>query len=635
MEIYPANQAERRRQLFAAHRRTLEYWDEEGNFVWPRNPKGQGSYRAVLWNCLAFLAGDAQSIERANRIILRNWTQKPCHFTPSASLDILLAYRARLEPETAAALEKYLRLNLPYMWTEDLKIHGYNDNHVYKAAHALILGGEMLGDPHLSERGLDKLRDAAEVFQRCGFPCEYNSPTYSPVSLQPLAGIAEHSQSAEARALALRLERFYWQDVALHFDGRTGLPAGPMSRAYVNDYSGLVSNVVQLLEHLFPERFDFDATAEMFEKGLESPLFDRAFNDNFPFLQAHPIWLASANYHLTPQLETLIFDDKPAGASVRGVTETGSSSFGWPDEDKPRDAPARHRMGPRNSLITTYFGEGFSLGTAQHPWLDTGESFYATVAKGARRHPADAAVYYSRMFFDDNTPYGENPKLTNFFREQGEVRTVQHEKTALVFYNPRPHQGTFQQLRTGIFRPLQFNRPQEVFVGETPVPHLNFVSDQMAPIAINEGAVFIGIIPLRPNHLGQAKMGDLRLHTYAGHLAIQMSSFEAWQPRAFSYDEIIGVNAGFAWEMRAASEFESFAHFRRWLAQAQISDLWQNEMRTVCYRQGSLKLAASYSPYQSAFRFVSVNNRALEKPVLAVRNLENPGYDWVSEAETF
>src|SRR6202012_2754884 len=97
---------------------------------------------------------------------------------------------------------------------DDEGVHGLE----FKAMHALIGGGEVLGEPHLGERGLFRLRQAVEVFQRNGFPCEYNSGTYTMVSIHPLAGIVEDAKNAEAREVALKLEHFYWQDFSPPFD---------------------------------------------------------------------------------------------------------------------------------------------------------------------------------------------------------------------------------------------------------------------------------------------------------------------------------------------------------------------------------------------------------------------------------
>ncbi|HEY3396774.1 MAG TPA: hypothetical protein VGM19_03855 [Armatimonadota bacterium] len=632
MKDYVALQQQRRAELFAAHQRTIdEYWDDHGIFCWPPNPDAHGGYRAILWHCLSYLAGEEHCVAKANRIVAANFNPAVCHFTPGAALDVLFHHEPRLTPEARGALERYITLNVPYMCTEDLKIYGYNDNHPYKAMHALIVGGERLDLPQYVERGLFKLRQAVELFERTGFPCEYNSPNYTPVSLNPLSCIVEQAQSEEARDLALRLEHFYWQDLAVHFDSRCGLPAGPYSRGYVNDYSGLLSGTLSLLSYLFPERFDFNLIEEVYTKGRDSALIDRSLSLSMPFYQVHPVWFASATYHLTEEIEAAIFA-QPAGAYVRGTTESGAWPLNWKDEaDRPEGAPAVHHAGPRRSLITTYFGEDYTLGTSQYAWLDNTQShgFVATLNKGEQVRPEQAAIYYARMFYDEHSPYRECPEESSCFRDEGEIRTVQHEGTALVFYNPQPYSGRFQRLRTGLFRPLWFNRPEEIWLGEQRATTLNVISDELPPIAINEGSVYLGIIPLRLTDRGQSRRAHLQVHTYSDHLAILMSSFEGWGPQAFSYQEIMETCAGFVFEVQPASQFASFAAFRQWLAAGRVEDYYYSDVRTTTYQREGLTLSACYSPYQSAYRYASVNGAPLPVPNLSIEGTLNPGYGLV------
>ncbi len=618
-----ARQAQLRARLYAAHGQTLDcYWDDTGRFIYASDPNAHGGYRAVLWHCLSYLSGDDRAAAKANRIIQTNYMERPCHFTPGAAIDVLHGHRARLEPRSIELLERYLHLNLPYMSTEDLKIHGYNDNHPHKAIHALIVGGEMLGDAHLVQLGLHKLRQAVDVFRATGFPCEYNSPNYTPVSLQPLASLADQARNEEARELALSLEHYYWRDLAVHFDARVGLPAGPFSRGYVNCYSGLFSGTLVLLMHLFPERFSLDLIAEIFERGETTPFLagaDAHDRSRLPFFQAHPIWYANATYHYSPAVETAIFS-KRAGTTVRGTTESGTTTVAWTDpEMRPAEAPRVHHLGPRRSLITTYYGEGFNLGTSQFSWLNNSQAhgFYSTLTVGPAGRPDGAAAYYARMFFDENSPHGESPQPCYCFNDQGDLRTVQAENAALVCYNPLPYYGRFRRLRTGLFRPLAFSRPRALFVGERQLPHLNGYADRLAPVALDEGAVYIGIVPLRLTNLGQSRQAHFQAMTFGDHLSLLWSSFEGWQPQAFTYEQILSVCAGFVFEIHPASAFASFAAFRQWLAAGEVEDAYYVDMRTLVYRRAGLKLECCYSPYHHGFRHVRINGAALETPQYA------------------
>lgn len=94
------------------------------------------------------------------------------------------------------------------------------------------LGGELLGDQRIAERGYAKLRTWIAFTAASGHPMEYNSPTYTAVTLRALALLAELVRDDDtrirARAFAARLAL----SAALHIHTGTGRWAGPHSRAY-------------------------------------------------------------------------------------------------------------------------------------------------------------------------------------------------------------------------------------------------------------------------------------------------------------------------------------------------------------------------------------------------------------------
>ncbi len=94
------------------------------------------------------------------------------------------------------------------------------------------LGGELLGDPAIAIRGYTKLRVWIGFTCRSGHPMEYNSPTYTAVTLHALGRLVENVQHPDtriwARAFATRLA----VSAALHIHPGTGRWAAPHSRAY-------------------------------------------------------------------------------------------------------------------------------------------------------------------------------------------------------------------------------------------------------------------------------------------------------------------------------------------------------------------------------------------------------------------
>lgn len=590
-----------RQAIFDAHTAvTQKLWTLQGQYIWADGIL-VGGYRGTMMHCLAYLhSGNEQAIHLANRILEYYDTTTPCHFAPCMILEILLDHESHLEPKVRDLLINYLKRNLSYMATDDLQCHGYNDNHPHKAAQALILGGEWFGQQHFIDLGLKRLHQATTLFERNDFPSEYNSPNYLPVSLKPLAELANHTQHHEAQQLAIALERFHWNDLAEHFDGRVGLSAGPFCRGYAGDYRGMINNTVLLLSGLFPERFAFNVIDELYHKQLDSDLIDPSEKLRLPFYQSHIIWYITPQYHVAPQTVERIFEDK-TGQTITGQIESGVSTHNC----ELQGSPSLHVMGPRNSKLTTYFGNHYSLGTAQYSWLDgvQAHGMIATVHQQPQATPAAAANYYTRLFYNEQAPLKQDEVSTYCFKEQGEYRTVQHRNAALVFYNPHPLENNVQRIRTGIFRPLWLNQPKAIYIGNTCITDTNYISPKIQTICIDEGKSYVGITPLRLTDHGQSRHADLEICVHGNELAILISSFEGWEPQSFTYQQILHTHTGFAIEVHDAKDWPSFESFRQSLALAQVEDYEYALMRRTRYAHNGIELSASYTPAHSMFRF--------------------------------
>ncbi len=116
---------------------------------------------------------------------------------------------------------------------------------------------------------------------------EYNSPTYTALTLWFLALIAEHSTTEAARRLALFLEERLWVDVAMHFHAPSQQFAGPHSRSYQDDsvggFSALHCTMLAAFEEplflcsraLLPVQPSFHARAECTGRHTSRSMFPR------------------------------------------------------------------------------------------------------------------------------------------------------------------------------------------------------------------------------------------------------------------------------------------------------------------------------------------------------------------------
>jgi hypothetical protein len=94
------------------------------------------------------------------------------------------------------------------------------------------LGGELLGDAEIAQRGYRKLEAWMNFTNATGHPFEFNSPTYMSVNLRALKRLTDHVQDEATRQRARAMSAKLGLSVALHIHGGTGRWAAPHGRAY-------------------------------------------------------------------------------------------------------------------------------------------------------------------------------------------------------------------------------------------------------------------------------------------------------------------------------------------------------------------------------------------------------------------
>jgi hypothetical protein len=151
-------------------------------------------------------------------------------FVLEALIPLMLAYGDRLVPAMQERVYAAIRLGLAEIARLDVLV-AYTNITALDILNT-CLGGELLGEPIIAERGYAKLIRWIEYTNQSGHPLEYNSPTYSAVTLRALKRLADlvrHDDTRlRAQTLAARLALSY----ALHLHASTGRLAGPHGRAY-------------------------------------------------------------------------------------------------------------------------------------------------------------------------------------------------------------------------------------------------------------------------------------------------------------------------------------------------------------------------------------------------------------------
>jgi hypothetical protein len=161
-------------------------------------------------------------------------------------IPMLIQYGDRLSPTMRARVLASIRLGLAEIRKLDVLI-AYSNITVLDILNS-CLGGELLGDEAIARRGYQKLADWMAFTDQYGLPFEYNSPTYTAVTLRALKMLADLVQDEATRMRAKTVAARLGLSVALHIHSSTGRWAGPHSRVYHPSVVGETPPEVELVE---------------------------------------------------------------------------------------------------------------------------------------------------------------------------------------------------------------------------------------------------------------------------------------------------------------------------------------------------------------------------------------------------
>ncbi|MCC6456239.1 MAG: hypothetical protein IT328_14895 [Caldilineaceae bacterium] len=151
-------------------------------------------------------------------------------FVLEALIPMIIRHGERLSPETRAWVLESIRLGLAAIERLDVSV-AYTNITGLDVVNS-CLGGEALGDAAIAARGYRKLAAWIEQINRSGHPLEYNSPTYTAVTIRALKVLTDLVQDERTKQAAQALAARLALSVALHIHAATGRWAGPHGRAY-------------------------------------------------------------------------------------------------------------------------------------------------------------------------------------------------------------------------------------------------------------------------------------------------------------------------------------------------------------------------------------------------------------------
>jgi hypothetical protein len=151
-------------------------------------------------------------------------------FCLEALIPMMIRHADRLSPAWQQRVLASIRLGLDEIRRLDVLV-AYTNITLLDVLNS-CLGGELLGDREIAARGYQKLIQWMALTDQNGIPFEYNSPTYSAVSIRALKRLIDLVQHEETRVRAKTAQARLGLSACLHIHPRTGRWAGPHSRAY-------------------------------------------------------------------------------------------------------------------------------------------------------------------------------------------------------------------------------------------------------------------------------------------------------------------------------------------------------------------------------------------------------------------
>jgi hypothetical protein len=605
----------------------------------PVIPQFDAPHRETLWAAAALYTGSQNFIDMANNAIAR-WhdvarlDSKPgsreTHgsdfgiFQTNTMVHLYHRFHKLLSP----AAEKVMRHHVEQATftfkgsgQPDTKFHGANDNMPMMATQGLIFSGEILGNKNALNQGLWNLNQFRLLLSRAGWASEWNSSTYSMVTLSHVAQLATYSHTAEVRELALEIEHRLWAEVLLHYHPPTFMQAGPQSRAYVVDYAGHTHSMQLVYWVVFgPEISGRDPIRSFFQPdGREVIHFEGCPYQSI----AEFVHFLDGDFHLPVGLAELA-TKRNYPARLRGRAE----------------AMGNYELSGNVYHTETYMEEEFSLGTANVP-MGGGEQS-ATLYATYKRKPEvkdfrDASTVYFK-YVTKATEHGVMSRSMDgkfegeqFISSQGWAKAMQKDNVGLLLITPNLRNSPLETdtLRLDLLFPAHYGRISRTIIGDGNVQEGAVgESGEVVPVSVEAGEVYINIIPLIPTSLPRKAALRFTMHRDR-YEVLELVNYEG-PKRTFSKKELELTMNGVVLTIDAKKKYGSLEEFHRAKSNALITDYYLADLRFFNFRREDAWLDYIYGPRTATTMTEAVDGRTVPHPVIESNQIDVTKLPFVS-----
>ena len=163
-------------------------------------------------------------------------------------IPLLIEFPDRLTSETRDRMRTSIRNGTKAIARID--VHLLYTNIVLKDICNSCLGGELLGDAEIAERGYLKMRRWFDRTRKSGIPTEYNSPPYTTLAIEVLGRLSSTTMHEETRVLTAVAAARMAISAGIRINPETRRWAGPFGRAYRDAVLAEGPSEIQRLQQL-------------------------------------------------------------------------------------------------------------------------------------------------------------------------------------------------------------------------------------------------------------------------------------------------------------------------------------------------------------------------------------------------
>lgn len=580
-------------------------------------PDKSPALREKLYFALTFLrSGDTEAVAYANRII-QNSKYIECTFSPMLVLQMVFKYRHLLEEKSIQTIRSYLDWEIENEAKPEMAYVGVNDNFPSMAACALLLGGQFLERPELCQLGLERLKQFRALLTRRGVASEYNSPTYLPIQLISMSEIAHLSDLSEAKEIALDCEARIWTDFFGHLHPSTWQPAGPYSRAYMDDSMVHVSLMRCTLYAVFGDSMP----ANIYDTLLDINPDNAKINNHSTseFTKNNLVWLMDTQYDCPPEVFQLALH-KQLPYTFQATTEFSGSrddpANGFTGAVLTGQAEEIYEYGAGNGSICTYMTEDYALGTANHQFhngIQTDAFHILYRCNETVQAQKDIRAIFSRYLFNEREPHAEDVLLG----DQGRTLCFQKDNTALVLYKPKTLFCTnVTSMKLSVVIPVQFGLPEEIWLGSRRLTESQGESYEPCSVYIKDGPVYLAFHPCILTDHGRTSA--VKVQVQNDYLLLSFYNYEGPE-RDFTEKECLLTGNGFAAEVHSQEDYSDFAAFRESAENFTLTDTTQQSIhsrqtviRHTKFQNAHCSLECEYSPVSEGIKYISIDGQVPE-----------------------